>query len=984
MSINFSIPNIPSLTKTKPDGTHSIFVPNISYLLKFSKGDLGIADSIRKNTILNTVASSNKGTSLTYLKSAGGIVDSPEKYLQNGKYIIPASAITLDPSKNQAGLKALEKSIIQSIFDSQKPYMDMFSQLGNVLITIEDIIARTLCLPEKSLKPSTNPRALGYKKNGESVTKIQLSQLDSLNSNNNNDSSQTNNDNLPNNTKYEVESIVYSTGEYNPNVEYTYEYIDIVNNSPVISSTISEDNNISNLPQTLIIAVFDNEGNFISNDDINNNVCNLSWLKSSGKWFGNFNYLDSNDSNNVTLFTQYYNDYTSSNLPSSMDATDKQNAINQINALNAANNYKNIKDQISSLKTDCYFKSVQFSNSSLLTATNSTGIANNIIFSNPFAPQKMNINGTNMWIDPESDYDLKLIRCDVANKTNDNDISKNTPFVTDVYGLDDNNNESIGQIYRNINTDTSKDQIFDLTGNTIICEKTYYIIEGILSTNNSQSYDNLNGNSNSFSYYRKKDFFTSIKQFINLIIQIASKLTPTITAITNIASNPSQFITNIMKLNLGDNGGTKDVKFIFFSTEFMNKYNSLVGSDNKSNIINTSILKNFVNLNANNTYKFLLSGSGFAYLNNIKIGLTVNPDMSFSTFSNTYPSTTPVTNSSNINNGINYNTLKFTSYSESETIDYIGGYNPDITYQYIYVNQTVLNILQDAQNSENSGDINSALSKYAEALSLDPSNTTISDKISALQKLVDSYGGNALFSFILNMITLPLEIVIGTVSEIVKIIKGFTSPTSLQNSISDLVSFKVFPGGKSPVDFFTSTGILSLAKITFNINLFMTWISTILVNPLEVYDLNKIIQLPFVTSFPKYSTTEFKSLIFGHKGVTPNILPLKLLSGILKIFEGIINAIISFFWELMGIGGLLEQPVISFTKDSNTNISASDIQALLDGTYTDVIDPNAPSPNYNFIYNIQLPDGKTIKQLNSIELQNFIEQNTNFQYQDNF
>ena len=41
--------------------------------------------------------------------------------------------------------------------------------------------------------------------------------------------------------------------------------------------------------------------------------------------------------------------------------------------------------------------------------------------------------------------------------------------------------------------------------------------------------------------------------------------------------------------------------------------------------------------------------------------------------------------------------------------------------------QTVLNILQDAQNSENSGDINSALSKYAEALSLDPSNNTIYD-----------------------------------------------------------------------------------------------------------------------------------------------------------------------------------------------------------------------------------------------------------------
>ena len=235
------------------------------------------------------------------------------------------------------------------------------------------------------------------------------------------------------------------------------------------------------------------------------------------------------------------------------------------------------------------------------------------------------------------------------------------------------------------------------------------------------------------------------------------------------------------------------------------------------------------------------------------------------------------------------------------------------------------------------------------------------------------------------MITMPLEIVIGIVEEIVKILKKFTSPTTLKDAITDLVSFKIFPGGLNPTDFFKPTSVLKLAKISFNIDLFMSWISTILVAPLESYDLNKIIQLPFVTSFPTYDAAGFKSLIFGHKGKKPNILPLKMLTGILKIFEGIINAIISFFWALMGIAGILKKPVLKFTKDSNTDISASDIQALVNGTYTDILDPNSDTDNnYNFIYNIQLPDGRTLRQLDTVELQQFIDDNSEFTYVNNF
>ena len=993
MSINFSIPNTPSLTKTTPDSTQTIFVPDIKYLLKFSQGDLGIADAIRTNTIMNTVTRSKSPTvATTYLKSAGGVVSSPDKYVKNGKISIPQSALSLDPSKNQAGLKALEKSIIQSIFDSQKPYMDMFSQLSNVLISVEDIIARVLCLADKSLKPATNPRALGYKKNGKVVTKDSLAQLDSLRQNTpdvNNTNSGTNisnNNSIPNNEHWEVESIVYSTGVFNPNVNYTYEYIDEVQVNPVITGTTSEPNT-TNLPQTLIIAVFDNNGNLITDDVINNGSDNLSWIKNSGKWFGSFNYLSSNDNDNLTLFTQYYNDYAVENAPSDLSASDKKNLTDQVNTYVTSNNYQDVREQITNLKSNCFFSTVKFTNTNLLNTINNSGVTQQISFKQAFAPKKLNINGNDIWINPESDYDLKLIRCDSVSKYNDNDITNINPYSTDIYGVDDNDQEQIGQIYRNQNSDTSNDEILDRFG-SVLYHKTYFVLEGIVTTNNNQSYDVVNsGSSNTnsnFSYYRKKDFFSAIKRFIDLIILIASKLTPAISAISKIGTNPIAFVTNIMLSNLGDNNGTKDIKFSFFSTEFIKKFSSLKGAPNKSDIIKNSILKNFVLLKKDGTYKFLLSGAGFSLLNNIKIGFSMGQNMTTATASSVYP-VTPTPNNlsnSNLSSTVNYSTLKFQSYNSSETIDYIGGYDPSKTYTYIYVTEYELGILQDAQNLENSGDLNGALDKYNEAQKLDPANKTITDKIDALKKLIASFGGNSLFGFILNMITMPLQIVLGIIEQIITIIKKFTSPKTLQSAISDLVAFKIFPGGLSPTDFFTPTNVLKVAKISFNINLFTSWIASLATNPLSTYDLNKIIQVPFVSSFPKYNAKQFKSLVLGHGNGPVNMLPLKMLTGILKIFEGIINAIISFFWALMGIGGLIKQPILKFTKDSNSDISASDIQALLNGTYTDIIDPNSPdAPNYNFIYNVQLPDGRTLRQLDKTELEEFIKEHSNFTYQ---
>lgn len=1012
MSINFSIPNIPSLTKTKPDsGDGTIFVPDVKYLLQFSKGDLGIADAINTSTIMNNISrSKNINIATAYLQVAGGIVESPEKFVKNGKFVIPQSEIKLDPSRNEAGLKALEKSIIQSIFDTQKPYMDMIGQLSNVLIFVEDIIARVLALGTKSMKPKTNPRALGYKQNGKIKTKDELSKLNSLikntpdayNNNGGGSNTNTSNDNiLPFNKHWEIESTVYSTGKFDPSVNYTYEYIDIIKNEPVISGTTSEVET-SNIPKTLIVAVFDNEGNIFNTDQINSDAYNLSWLKNSNKWKGSFDYISDDDNYNRELYSRYFREYTSQSLPDSLSVEGRQNVMNQVENYIKEDNYKNINDQISNLKSDCYLASARFSNGDLLNAMDNTTQTKGInLIRKPFVPKKINYNGKEIWIDPESDYDLKLIRVDVADKDNDNDISTDNPYSTGIYGGDENSNEEIGQIRRNKKNDKDNDKIFKtdrkgLRFNNEIYNKTYYILEGIDAESNEQSDEsksgggnNINGTNNKFSYYKKKSFFSAPKQFIKLIILIASKLSPAIAAIVELGNSPVKFVTDIMLSNLGDNKGTKDIKFMFFSSEFMKKFSSLKTAKNKRSVIKNSVLKNYVSINKDGSYKFLLNGSGFSFLRKIKIGQSVSSDMSFATFSSVYPANIETKSiggnntSNNKDNNVNFGKLKFTSYLQGETIDYIGGYDPNKTYKFIYVDQYVLGILTDAQSLEDKGDYDGALSKYNEAQKLDPSNTVINDKIKSLKKLLSSFGGDTLFSFILDMITLPLEIVLGIIDEVIKILKKFTSPTKLQEAISDLVSFKIFPGGLTPLDFFKPLTMLKLAKINFNIDLFMSWVSSVFTKPLDSYDLNKVLQLPFITSFPTFSASQFKALIFGN-GKNANVVPLKMLTGMLKLFEGIINAIISFFWALLGLGGLMKKPILRFTKDSNSDMSANDIQALINGTYTDVIDPNssgADNPNYSFIYNIQLPDGRTLRQLDRVELEEFIKEHSNFTYQ---
>ena len=138
--INFSLPIIPSFTKTEADKLvpakiwdgsvtqQLLFLPDIKVLTNFAKGEIGIADGLIKKMIFSNASRiQNPETLDLFLKKSGGKLKKPsENYFKDGKIAINPEDIELtEIPGNLGGLKSLEKTLFQSIFETQKPYMEI-------------------------------------------------------------------------------------------------------------------------------------------------------------------------------------------------------------------------------------------------------------------------------------------------------------------------------------------------------------------------------------------------------------------------------------------------------------------------------------------------------------------------------------------------------------------------------------------------------------------------------------------------------------------------------------------------------------------------------------------------------------------------------------------------------------------------------------------------------------------------------------------
>ncbi len=526
--INFSLPIIPSFIKTEPDKLIDVklfdgsitqqllFIPDIKVLVDFAKGDLGIADGIMKKMIFSNLTKIKDPAVLEqFLKSTGGsLPKSVSNYFPNQIPGVTASIPNIpkkpqfNPSEisiseipgNLGGLKALEKSMIQSIFETQKPYMEIFKLVIENLVKIEDIIARVLAISGSSMNPKNNPKALGYE--GNTDLNLKMSQLDGLTkletqpkgaSNTTEDSTAESNTEDPN-TKggvFITQSIVYSTGEFDPNVEYTYvyEYVREQDFNPVGTFSIPPPTGDEHLPQNIIFTVFNSNFEVIDESLITTPVeearvngtisKNINWINRSGKWFGRFEQIRENfDFQYQKAFGNilYYGDegpavkigeetkFIKKGFPKIRSLT---NLVNYYNSyyLDEARRRSSLKGLSSSQietvvsEINSRLSSEDSFGSSGIQSTIEASLQNGFFNLSegktpglpglndkkfPFKPKKIEFNGSQVWVDPEAKYDLKIIKCDSTTDITfldiepDNQQFKTTKiirFVKDVFSI---------------------------------------------------------------------------------------------------------------------------------------------------------------------------------------------------------------------------------------------------------------------------------------------------------------------------------------------------------------------------------------------------------------------------------------------------------------------------------------------------------------------------------------------------------------------
>ena len=357
--VQFTFPKVDSIIS---EGKTALMIPNADYLVEFIEGNIGIADSMFQSTMfknLNSpIASSNEMVFRSFANTNKiDLDDDISKYRNSsGKLSFPKEDIKISPENDLVGLKALEVTTLKSIFETQKPYIEIAKLVIGNLAKLEDITARVMPLlgiplSTKSKKPKGNPEAVGYQSGAElkkelarikSVQKkggetklgsdgqpLNQNQSQSQNSSTNNDGN-NGNEGLLNNEDWQIISTVYSTGQFDPTVEYNYKYIDLPADDDLTNET--SDLNLDEetdpykkyKPKTIILGIFDSKGTPLNptskikafdnqGNKVDTNFNKADWLLRSPKWvlpegsyqwprFGSPNYLRDGE-DNVIYYT---------------------------------------------------------------------------------------------------------------------------------------------------------------------------------------------------------------------------------------------------------------------------------------------------------------------------------------------------------------------------------------------------------------------------------------------------------------------------------------------------------------------------------------------------------------------------------------------------------------------------------------------------------------------------------------------------------
>ena len=525
--VTLALPGKPSNISKSVGGNSPalLLVPNVDFLIAFIQGNIGIADSMTKAAMVKNlnspIAANDEMVTRQFSKVNNlGLEDKIDKYKDaSGKIKIPKADIPLPTGNDSLGFKAMEKTILQSIFETQKPYIEIAKMVIDVMVSVEDIIARIMpllapfpmLLTATSDKPVGNagsgkrPAAIGYQ--GGAIIKKAVAELDKISKTGgkltvNKDGTTSKEDVKTGDTtegasdfsqndklaelgkSWKIIDVVYSTGNYDPKVDYLYTYIDLpadpVSKQP--DAPVEDPDPYDKYkPKRIIFGIFDSKGVPVDPASklktiglyghVETNLNKLSWVLNSPKWvfpkstspdilvwpsFGTpiytwerlggldqknsktqpssnspapsyslkkykkgdknkLNGLDAIegdpvisgfDTKEMGIYTKYFTEYTTVNMNMSPDLNDeeKKESISTImGQLNVVSHLENV-NLYGQAKTSVYkdFKIPESMKLSFMPMQITVEEAKN-------DPKLAGLNGR-IWIDPESDYETKIIQ----------------------------------------------------------------------------------------------------------------------------------------------------------------------------------------------------------------------------------------------------------------------------------------------------------------------------------------------------------------------------------------------------------------------------------------------------------------------------------------------------------------------------------------------------------------------------------------------
>lgn len=533
--VSLSIPPIPSaiLKSLNMEGKSSFLLPNTDYIKKVLNGDLGIADTALKNSIFKQINSPMAIGDLSVIKKYSEISglklpnnDDFSKYKKGKVFRIPKADIT--PPDELFGFKSLEMVTLKSIFETQKPYIEIAKIILDSFGSIEDIVARVMPLASinplthKSKKPVVNsgagsrPKAIGFdggieiKKSSNDLQNLSIDKKSqSLASNKtklstkpkeedvidtNVESTSISNYDDPVLTElsknYKIINVQYSTGLFISGTDYQYSYLELPPDAEILNNKLESDPTEEDLydkwkPKSLIFGVYDSKGLPVNPDEYlktsgysgNNKtevttpfkridwvINNPKWKFKPGDWkwpiLGEPNYVFTNGIFNKVSKTKPDNSDLAPSWNLKLYKEGDKNLINKQDAM-PGDPVIDSFDPIDKVLFQNYFKeytelsfrgidlSVNEKNEAIKTINSNLEIDSHLenlskysqnkssvydsVFPQPlknsFAPYKIYVpeskgdpklsdqNGM-IWIDPESDYDMKIIKVIPVKKLN--------------------------------------------------------------------------------------------------------------------------------------------------------------------------------------------------------------------------------------------------------------------------------------------------------------------------------------------------------------------------------------------------------------------------------------------------------------------------------------------------------------------------------------------------------------------------------------